>query len=160
MAKKLKIGWFSFSCCEDSTIIFTEILNDHYLEWKKILDIKSFLVLQKKEDFSDLDVAFCEGAITSAEQEEKLRKIRMISKKVVAIGACAAVGMPSGQRNMFNKETNEEIAFIMERFKYLPKVKRLAEVVTVDDTVPGCPMDENTFLKVLSKYLTEFKIIQ
>jgi len=32
--KKLKIGWFSFTCCEDSTIMFTEMLNDHFFAWK------------------------------------------------------------------------------------------------------------------------------
>jgi hypothetical protein len=26
--KRLVVGWFSFTCCEDSTILFTELLND------------------------------------------------------------------------------------------------------------------------------------
>ena len=33
-ASKLVVGWFSFTCCEDSTILFTELLNDHLDEWK------------------------------------------------------------------------------------------------------------------------------
>ncbi|MCL4338569.1 hypothetical protein M1271_02695 [Patescibacteria group bacterium] len=159
MPKKLKIGWFSFSCCEDSTIIFTEILNDHYMEWKNLLDIKSALVLQKKSEIKDLDVAFVEGAITSQKQEKKLLEIRKESKRLVAIGACACVGMPSSQRNLFDQMTREEIKNILIRFQYADKVKRLSEVVTVDDQVPGCPMDENIFLNVVNKYLKEFGII-
>ncbi|MCL5798199.1 MAG: hypothetical protein M1366_05335 [Patescibacteria group bacterium] len=159
MPKKLKIGWFSFSCCEDSTIIFTEILNDHYMEWKNLLDIKSALVLQKKSEIKDLDVAFVEGAITSQKQEKKLLEIRKESKRLVAIGACACVGMPSSQRNLFDQTTREEIKNILIRFQYADKVKRLSEVVTVDDQVPGCPMDENIFLNVVNKYLKEFGII-
>lgn len=158
MAKKLKIGWFSFSCCEDSTIIFTEILNDHYKEWLKLIDFKSILVMKKKEDLSDLDVAFVEGAITSKKQEEKLLSIRKITKKLVAIGACACVGMPSAQRNLFDEKTKGEINNILIRFQYADRVKKLSEVVTVDDQVGGCPMSETAFLQVVTKYLKEFGI--
>jgi hypothetical protein len=28
---RLVVGWFSFTCCEDSTILLTELLNDHLL---------------------------------------------------------------------------------------------------------------------------------
>src|SRR3990167_8342167 len=71
--KKLRIGWFSFSCCEDSTIIFTELLNEHFAQWRKLLDIRAMLVLQKKEDMTSLDVAFVEGAVTSRDQSDKLK---------------------------------------------------------------------------------------
>ena len=99
--KKLKVGWFSFSCCEDSTIIFTEILNDYYRIWKEKVEFVSVGVLQKRSKIKDLDVAFVEGAITSEKQEKQLLNIRAESKKLVAIGACACVGMPSTQRNLF-----------------------------------------------------------
>ena len=160
MKKKLKVGWFSFSCCEDSTIIFTELLNEHYRQWKKLIDFRSILILQKKEDLSELDVAFVEGAITSVKQEKKLREIRRVSKKMVAIGACACVGLPSAQRNMFDEKTNQEIENILIRFQYAKEVKKLSEVVTIDDQVPGCPMNEKLFLSLVDKYLREFKIIE
>lgn len=155
---KLKIGWFTFSCCEDSTIIFTEILNDYYKKWSKLIEFKACLPLQKREVIEDLDVSFVEGAIASENQEEKLKKIRANSKKLVAIGACAAVGMPSGQRNAFDEKTRKEINPILLRFKYSDKVRKLSDIVTIDDTVPGCPMDENTFLNIINKYLKEFNI--
>lgn len=158
MTKKLKVGWFSFSCCEDSTIIFTEILNDYYREWKDKIEFKSIGVLQKKSEIKDLDVAFVEGAITSQKQEDKLLEIRRESKKLVAIGACACVGMPSSQRNLFDEKTNQEIKNLLIRFQYADKVRKLSEVVLVDDQVPRCPMDENVFLQIVNKYLEEFKI--
>jgi len=158
MNKKLKIGWFTFSCSEDSTIIFTELLNDHYRQWRQMIDFKAFLRLQKKEEIEDLDVSFIEGAIISANQEEKLKKIRLVSKKIVAVGACAVVGMPSGQRNFFAIDIKEEITPILTRFKYAPMVKKISDIVIVDDQVPGCPMDEDIFLKILEKYFLEFGI--
>lgn len=158
--KKLKVGWFSFSCCEDSTIVFTELLNDHYQKWRKLIDFKAILPLQKRAELTDLDVAFVEGAIASKEQEERLIKIRMVSKKLIAVGACAIVGMPGGQRNLFGEKTKQEIGAFLLQYKYAEKVKKLADIITVDDIVPGCPMDEKKFLEMLNKYLIEFQIIE
>jgi len=89
MPKKLRIGWFSFTCCEDSTIILTELLNDHFFEWRDLLDIRYAKVLKGKNVLDSLDVAFVEGAISSQNQAEKLKKIRAVCRKLVAIGSCA-----------------------------------------------------------------------
>lgn len=158
MARKLRVGWFSFSCCEDSTITFTELLNDHWREWKNRIDFRSALVLQRREDLSELDVAFVEGAIASPAQEEKLKKIRDVAKKLVAIGSCACAGLPSGQRNAFDEPTRSEISPILTQFGYAATVKKLSDIIRVDDQVNGCPMDEKVFLQVLNKYIQEFHI--
>ena len=44
--KKLVVGWFSFTCCEDSTILFTELLNDHLDEWKKVIEFRHIKALK------------------------------------------------------------------------------------------------------------------
>ena len=38
MQKKLKIGWFSFTCCEDSTMVWIELMNDNFFKWKDLLE--------------------------------------------------------------------------------------------------------------------------
>lgn len=157
--KKLRVGWFSFSCCEDSTILFTELFNDHYEDWIRLLDFRHAKVLQSKNVWDHMDVAFVEGAIASADQEKTLKKIRKLATRIVAIGACAVTGKPSGQRNDFSPELNKEIEFLLEKFSYGKKVKKLDEIVKVDEAVPGCPMNEKTFLTLLDKQLKEFKII-
>ncbi|MFA6908443.1 MAG: hypothetical protein WC289_01000 [Patescibacteria group bacterium] len=156
--KKLRIGWFTFSCCEDSTIVFTELLNDHWQDWKRLLDIRHARVLQTHNVLDELDVAFVEGALTSQEHIDKVKEIRQKSKKLVAIGACAAIGLPSAQRNQFDPARLEEIQPILARFAYLPRVLKLSDAVTVDVTIPGCPMDEKMFLKALTALLQEFHV--
>lgn len=156
--KKLKIGWFSFSCCEDSTIVFTELMNEHWQEWVKLIDFQHVKILQTKNKLEGLDVAFIEGALASKEQEEKAKEIRANAKKVVAVGACACTGMPSAQRNAFPEELQERIEFLLEKFNYGEKVKKLDEVIKVDELVPGCPMTEEKFLEILNKLLKEFGI--
>ncbi len=155
--KKLKIGWFSFSCSEDSTIVFTELMNEHWQEWKKMFDFRHVRVLKSKNIMDEFDIAFIEGAITSDKYAEQLKEIRQKSKKLVAVGACAVQGMPAGQRNFFDEKQKEEIEALIARFAALPKVLRVSEVVKVDAEVPGCPMDPNIFLKVVNELVAELK---
>lgn len=155
VAKKIKIGWFSFSCCEDNTVVMTEVLNDHWQEWKKLFDFRHARVLKSHNILDELDIAFIEGAIASDEQVQKLKDIRSKSKKIVAVGACAVVGMPAGQRNFFNEEQKKEIEFLIARFAALPKVLKVSEVVKVDSEIPGCPMDPNVFLKAVNGLVEE-----
>lgn len=149
--KKAKVGWFSFTCCEDSTIVFTELMNTHYDEWKKIIDIRAARVLRKNEDLKDLDISFVEGAISSERDAEKLRKIRKNSKLLVAIGACACEGMPSSQRNKFDEKQNKEIQGEVNKFKLLKETLPINKFVKVDEYVEGCPMNEQIFLQTLDK---------
>lgn len=155
--KKLKIGWFTFSCCEDNTIVMTEVLNDHWQEWRKIFDFRHARVLQKNNVMDDFDIAFVEGAVASQKHLDQLQEIRARSKKLVAIGSCAIIGLPSAQRNLFNEEQKKEIEPFLTRFNALPKVLKLEEVVRVDEKVFGCPMDPNKFLATVNKVVSELQ---
>lgn len=157
--KKLVIGWFSFTCSEDSTIIFTELLNDHLDDWKKLVDFQYLKALKSNNKIENLDVAFVEGAISSPSQEEELKNIRANTKFLVAIGACACTGQPSSSRNEFTpEEVNYKIQWFLENFNYSQKVQKLSDIVKVDDEVNGCPMDPNLFIEILKKYLKLFNI--
>ncbi len=158
MANKLKVGLFSFSCCEDSSIILVEMMNDHYKEWSQLIDFRYARILKNKNELSDIDVAFIEGAVSTEKDKQKVLEIRANSKKVVTIGSCACSGLPAGQRNFFNDETRKEVQFLVDKFHLLEKVLSIPQVIPVDDQVPGCPMDEERFLQVLNKYLAEFGI--
>jgi coenzyme F420-reducing hydrogenase gamma subunit len=157
--KKLVVGWFSFTCSEDSTILFTEILNEHFDELKKLIDFRFFKALKSNNSLKDLDVAFVEGAISSEKQAIDVTKIRNNSKYVVAIGSCACNGLPSASRNMFVPEDlSFKTKWYMEHFDYAAKVKKLEDLIKVDDKVEGCPMNAETFLSALWKYLKFFEI--
>lgn len=158
-AGKLVVGWFSFTCCEDSTILFTELLNDHLDEWKRVVEFRHIKALRTNNSLSGLDVAFVEGAISSDSQTEHARRIRENASYVVAIGACACTGKPSTSRNQFaGEQLNERIQWYLSHFDYGPEVKRLDEVIEVDDMVRGCPMKVPDFLRTLDKYLELFDV--
>lgn len=157
--KKLRVGWFTFTCCEDSTIVMTELMNDHWQDWKKYIDFRHARVLQSNNVLDKMDVAFVEGAISSVDQVKKLKEIRDMATKLIAIGACAIVGMPSSQRNQFDEKTKEEIKYLLIRFHQAEKVQSLKELVKVDAQVPGCPMNPNKFMDLINSLLKEFDIV-
>ncbi|MBW2970453.1 hypothetical protein KY309_02240 [Candidatus Woesearchaeota archaeon] len=158
MKKRLRIGWFTFACCEDNTIIMTEVMNDHWQEWSKKIDFVYARILKSKNVLKNLDVAFIEGAIATEKDAKRAKEIRKNSKYVIATGSCAVTGMPSAQRNLFDPETKKEIKPLLIKFKHREKVLALKDVIKVDDNIPGCPMEEKDFLQMLEKYLKKFKV--
>lgn len=154
---KIKIGWFSFSCCEDNTVVMTEVLNDHWKEWKKIFDFRHFRVLKKNNILDELDIAFIEGAVASDEQAKQIQNIRNISKKLVAVGSCACLSLPAGQRNTFDNEQHSHTDFLIMKFGAAPKVKKVSEVVNVDVEIPGCPMSSDIFLEKVNSLIAELR---
>lgn len=157
--KKLKVGWFSFTCCEDSTMVFIELMNDNLPKWRDLLEFRHARVLKKDNRLDDIDVAFVEGAITNDKDAAMLRSIRQNSKRLVMIGSCAINGMPAAQRNAFGPELKAEIQFLIDRFGQFDKVLTVKDVVKVDGEVPGCPMEEQVFLDTLDKYMKEFGVV-
>ncbi len=137
--------------------MFTELMNDHWAEWKRIFDFRHVKVLKKNNIFDEFDIAFIEGAIASPEHEARLKDIRGRSKKLVAIGACAVTGLPASQRNTFTESQKEAIQFLVDRFGALPEVKKVADVVSVDASVPGCPMNTDLFLKAVNGLVAELR---
>lgn len=155
------VGWFSFTCCEDSTILLTELLNDHLDEWKKVVEFRHMKALKTKNSLAGLDVAFIEGAISSDSQAKEVQQIRENAEYVVAIGACACTGKPSTSRNEFvGEELDQRIQWHLSHFDYGTEVRRLDQVIRVDDMVRGCPMKVPSFLQALTKYLELFRIGQ
>lgn len=158
MEKKLRVGWFSFTCCEDSTMVWIELMNDNFFKWKELLDIRHARVLRKDNRLDEIDVAFVEGAITNDKDADILRSIRKNAKRLIAIGACAVDGMPAAQRNNFDDNLKKEIAFVLQRFNQAERVRKVSDIVTIDGEVAGCPMNEEAFMKTLGKYLDEFGV--
>lgn len=158
MSKKLIIGWFTFTCSEDSSILFLELMNENYFKWKKLIEFRHCKMLKSKNKMGPFDVAFIEGAISTDKEKKEVEGIRKLSKYVVAIGSCACGGYPSAQRNTFDEKRKKEIAPILKNHKLWKKVLSVDKVIEVDDKVNGCPMNTEVFLQVLNKYLKKFGV--
>lgn len=156
--RKLRVGIFSFTGDEGCVITLLEVLNYKFFEWKDKIDIVYARTLRSKNDLTNLDVAFVEGAISTPSEEAKLREIRANAKNVVAIGTCAINGLPSAQRNNFPELLKREIEPLVRKLGQFERMKAPTEIIKVEDQVPGCPMLENKFVEVLEKYIKQLEV--
>ena len=153
MAQKIKVGFFSFTCCEGCMIAFIETLNKKYFEWTKKIDIKYFKALKKVNKISPMDIAFVEGAISTPSEIRKLKLIRTNTKKLIALGSGAINGWPSNMRNDFNDVKKKEIKALIEKLNQIETVSPIKKFVKIDDEIPGCPVDEKLFIEKMESYL-------
>lgn len=150
---RLKVGFFSFTCCEGCTIVFLEVLNKKYDEYMKKMKIENFRQLRTTSKIKQLDLAFIEGAISTESEIKKLKEIRKKSKKLIALGSAAINGYPSNQRNKFSAEKKKEIANLIEKMHQIKKIEPIKTFVKVDDKIPGCPVEEKLLAKKIEGYL-------
>jgi sulfhydrogenase subunit delta len=153
MAKKLRLGFFSFTCCEGCMINVIEVFNEKFFEWKDKIDIAYFRALKKVKPISKMDVAFVEGAISTKSEINKLKKIRANATKVIALGSGAINGWPSNLRNDFKGIKKKEVEVLIERLGQIENVLPAKEVIDVDGEIPGCPADGKLFVKKMEELL-------
>lgn len=153
-SKKLKLGFFSFTCCEGCVTVFSTLLPDYYDGWKEKIDITDCKLLRSHPSYKTLDIAFVEGAIATNAEVKQLKEIRNKSKILIALGSGAITGQPSSSRNFFSAALKKKIG---PRTKLQrEKIQPISDFVEVDDQVPGCPIIADQFIKVLNKYLTNY----
>lgn len=149
----LKVGFFSFTCCEGCMMVFIEILNKKYDDYMKKMKIENFRALKTQEKIKRLDIAFVEGSISTPSEERKLKEIRKNTKKLIALGSGACNGYPSNQRNKFPVEKKKQIQPLIEKFHQLKTIEPLDKFVKVDDKIDGCPVSEQDLTKKIEGYL-------
>lgn len=133
--------------------VFVKMLDDHYDEWMKNMDIVFFKLIKSDNELKKLDIAFVEGAIASDKEKKWLKEIRKNSKHLIAMGSGAMTGMPSSQRNNFSEKIKKEINPLIKRYGQRKTIEPIRKFVKVDDNVPGCPIMESAFKSTLNKYL-------
>jgi coenzyme F420-reducing hydrogenase gamma subunit len=147
---KPKVAIFDFACCEGCQLQIVNLEEDilnllnliEPVEWREAM----------AEQSETYDIAIIEGSITRPEDEQRLYKIRERAKVLIAIGACAHTGGVNKLKNNF--ELNEVKRFVYKDAAGMAHlntaaVKAVHEVVKVDYTVPGCPIDRGEFGEII-----------
>lgn len=151
--KKIKLGIFSFTCCEGCTIVLIEALNKKYDQWMKKIAIENFRVLKKVKPIKQLDIALVEGAISTPSEEKRLQEIRKKTKTLIAFGSGATNGYPSNLRNEFSPKLKKQIEPLLKKLKQNKKILPLNKFVKVDDKIDGCPVDEEELIKKIDSLI-------
>ena len=152
---KLKLATVWLDGCSGCHMSFLD-MDERLLELAEIVDVVYSPIVDVKEYPSEVDIALVEGAVSSEDDEKKIRKIRAHTKMLVAMGDCAITGNVPSMRNPIGPEAILNRAYIENATaqpqipsvvvpKLLRTVRPIQEFVKVDAYLPGCPPSADTF---------------
>jgi sulfhydrogenase subunit delta len=127
---------------------------DELLSIAGAVRIAHFAEMTRASSAGPYDISLVEGSVTTAEDVERIKRIRQISSLVVAIGACATAGGIQALRNY--AQSGQFVRTIYARPEYINSFDRsspVSEHVTVDLELHGCPINSRQLLEVITALL-------
>ncbi len=137
--KRPRVAVFDFTGCEGCQLQLAnkeETLAD-FLSAIEIVNFREISSVAEEE----YDIALIEGAISRADEVERLLAIRAKAKVLVALGCCACHGGVNMLKNACDPvEMNREV--YGDQPKETLPVRPVKDVVSVDLEIPGCPVSK------------------
>lgn len=160
---KIKLATVWLDGCSGCHMSFLD-MDERLIELSSQFDLVFSPIVDFKVFPDEVDIALVEGAISSDEDEHKIRHIRKHTKMLIAMGDCAVAGNVPSMRNQFGVKGVTDRAFFdtaslqqQVPCQLVPtlhaKVRPVHEFVPVDVFLPGCPPSADTFYTVLSELL-------
>jgi NAD-reducing hydrogenase small subunit len=141
-------------------------MDERIIELAQHIDVVYSPLVDRKDYPDQVDVALVEGAVSSAEDLEKIHKIREHTRILVALGDCAVAANVPSMRNPFKVKDILERGYVENVAiqpqipppsatipEMLPFVRPIHEIVPVDVFVQGCPPSADTIYYVLTELL-------
>jgi len=149
MNGKLKVGVFKLASCSGCQMVLVH-LEESLLEVLKHIELKYFRMVSDDDLPNEpLDAALVEGAVTNEEEAAMVKKIRRISRFLVAMGACAATGGLNAMKNTAREGDVESTVYPSPEYVRSGKAFGLNEYVKVDAYLYGCPIDRRELVNTL-----------
>ncbi|HFD86714.1 MAG TPA: sulfhydrogenase subunit delta, partial [Gammaproteobacteria bacterium] len=141
MAGKPIVAVHKFSSCDGCQLAFLN-LGEKLLALSRLIDIRHFVEAGAWAPDEEVDIAFVEGSISTAEEQERIEHIRRQSRYLITIGACATAGGLQALRNLNHSEQQWRNAIYArpEFIKTLDHSEPVAARVRVDLELWGCPV--------------------
>jgi coenzyme F420-reducing hydrogenase gamma subunit len=150
---KRKLAVWKFASCDGCQLSLLDC-EDELLAIAGRLQIAYFPEASRAVVKGPYDLSLVEGSITTADDVERIQRVRRASKFLVTIGACATAGGIQALRNF--KDVKEFISIVYARPDYirtLDKSTPIAEHVKVDYELRGCPINKRQLVEVISAFL-------
>ena len=148
-----KLAVFKFASCDGCQLAILS-LEDELLSLAGEVEIAYFLEARSQTLPGPYDVALVEGSVTTAEDVERIRRIRNDSKYLITIGACATAGGIQALRNW--QDVAEFTRAVYATPAYIHTLEQSTPIsfhVAVDFEVNGCPINKMQILEVLTALL-------
>lgn len=151
--RKPTLAVWKFASCDGCQLTVLN-LEDELLALTGAVEIAHFLEASRAVVKGPYDLSLVEGSITTPHDAERIREVRQASRSLVTIGACATAGGIQALRNF--KDVKEFLSIVYARPEYIDTLDRstaIADHVSVDFELRGCPIDKGQLLEVINAFL-------
>lgn len=158
--KKLRLATLWLDGCSGCHMSLLD-MDERLLDLTAKIDIVYSPLVDVKIFPEGVDIACIEGAISSAEDEHKLRTVRERSGLLIALGDCAVTGNIPAMRNGCGVDKVMTSVYL-DRETFNPQIPAaelptlnnqalpLHNFVEVDYFIPGCPPSADTLFTALT----------
>ncbi len=130
-------------------------LEDELLALAARVDIAYFAEASSVLDDSEpFDLTLIEGSVSTPEHAALVRELRARSRVLVTIGACATAGGIQALRNWADHREFLRVVYASPQYiDTLATSTPIAEHVSVDFELRGCPIDKGQLLELITAFL-------
>ena len=151
--RKPKLAVFKFSSCDGCQLSLLDC-EDELLAVAGAVEIAHFAEASSRLLDGPYDVTLVEGSITTPHDAERIREIRRQSRLLITIGACATAGGIQALRNFADHAEFMRAVYAQPQYiATLATSTAIAEHVSVDFELRGCPINKHQLLEVLTALL-------
>ena len=151
--RRPKLAVWKFASCDGCQLSLLGC-EDELLELAGEVAIAYFPEASRAMQAGPYDLSLVEGSITTAEDVERIRKVREQSRTLVTIGACATAGGIQALRNF--QDVAEFMSVVYARPDYISTLATstaIADHVPVDLELRGCPVSKHQLLELINAHL-------
>ena len=148
-----RVAVHKFSSCDGCQLALLNA-GEALLQIASLVDIVHFAEAGPVDPDAQVDVAFVEGSVSTAEEAERIRKVRANSRYLVSIGACATAGGIQALRNLHDAKAWVRGVYASPQYvSTLDQVSPIAGQVKVDLELWGCPVNGRQVIGALRALL-------
>lgn len=150
---KPKLAVFKFASCDGCQLSLLDC-EDDLLALTEAIEIAYFLEATKKQLSGPYDITLVEGSITTPEDLIRIQEVRLQSKYLVTIGACATSGGIQALRNF--GQVTDYLKWVYPKPDYISTLRHstpISDHVRVDYELQGCPINKYQLLEVCKSFL-------
>jgi len=148
-----KLAVWKFSSCDGCQLSLLDC-EDELLSLAGEIEIAYFLEASSATTRGPYDLSLVEGSITTAEDAERIKKVRRESRRLVTIGACATAGGIQALKNFADVDGFISAVYASPEFvSTLSTSTAISKHVPVDFELRGCPIDKHQLLEVVNAFV-------
>ena len=150
-----RLAVWKFSSCDGCQLSLLDC-EDELLAVAEKVTVAYFLEASRAVVAGPYDLSLVEGSVTTAEDVERIKQVREVSRRLVTIGACATAGGIQALRNAADVTEYTRIVYATPSYiSTLATSTPISAHVPVDFELRGCPIDRHQLLDVIAAFLGE-----